>query len=125
MKKSSLYTKKEDTSVCMPENNPDELNNVCFLRRSPPEAILRSEVVDGNMIHILYNSLNKEAYTIKDTNKLVWDLLDGKTCVRYILNKLFSIYEAQVKAEDIASDVTTFLEFLWDRNFILTAFRSE
>ncbi|MCP4151970.1 MAG: PqqD family protein [bacterium] len=124
MSPAARQTSPEPAPVTSLKDDSPELKDICFLKRSPPEALLRSEEIDGKMLHILYHSLHREAYTLKATNKLVWDMIDGKTCVQTILIRLYSLYGEQVEPEQLWLDVTDFLEFLWEREFILTAFKA-
>jgi predicted KAP-like P-loop ATPase len=93
------------------------------LKRFPPEVIFRVEEVDHKIINILYNSLNEEAYGISETNKFVWDMLDGTVSVEVIINRLYAAYVDQVEKEKLVLDVIDFLNFLWERNFIFKAYR--
>ena len=98
------------------------LKNICFQGRQSPEVIFRTEKDDKKLFYILYNSLSGEAYVIKETNKKVWEMLDGKTSLQIIIERLYSHYNNKVDKIKLVIDVIEFLKFLWERNFIFKAF---
>jgi hypothetical protein len=101
----------------------DYFKDICFLKREPPEVFYRSQLDENEAIYILENSLTKDAFTIKEPNAAVWEMLDGETCVADILQRLYSVYDNDVKKETLLADLLDFLEFLWERGFIYKAFK--
>ncbi|MCP4151969.1 MAG: PqqD family protein [bacterium] len=105
-------------------NQYNSFKDICFLKREAPEVFFRSQTNEDGTLYILENSIDKEAFTINETNVSVWDLLDGETSVAKIINVLYERFGDSTEKEKILADVLVFLDFLWERNFIFKAFHA-
>lgn len=61
--------------------------------------------------------LEEELFTLNDTAKSIWDMLDGRRTVNEIVMELATKYE--VSAEELAADVVGLLEELVGRKLVL------
>ncbi|MFW6123636.1 MAG: pyrroloquinoline quinone biosynthesis peptide chaperone PqqD [Acidobacteriota bacterium] len=86
-----------------------------------PSKDIVARNIEGELILVPLSSglgdLEDELFTLNDTGKAIWKILDGKKSVDDIISELSSQYKAET--EEIEQDVTGLLNELLKRNIIV------
>lgn len=62
-------------------------------------------------------NMEDELYTLNETGKVIWNLLDGKTSLRGLISQLSEEYEASF--QEIEADVTGLMKEFLKRKFLV------
>lgn len=86
-----------------------------------PSQEIVSREIEGEMIIVPLTGgigdMEDELYTLNETGKAIWDLLDGKNTLKDISEKLSSEFEAGV--EEIQRDIIGLMRELIKRRMIV------
>lgn len=86
-----------------------------------PSQEIVSREIEGEVIIVPLTGgigdMEDELYTLNETGKAIWDLLDGKNTLKDISEKLSSEFEAGV--EEIERDIIGLMHELFKRKMIV------
>ncbi|MFC1815832.1 PqqD family protein [Thermodesulfobacteriota bacterium] len=86
----------------------------------PSEDIVAREI-EGELIIVPLTAgigdMEDELYTLNETGRAIWDLLDGKNSLKNIVKKLSTKFEAP--AEEIETDVIGLVKELFIRRIVV------
>lgn len=86
-----------------------------------PSADIVARVIQGKLIIVPLTAGVGEAaddlYTLNETGKKIWELMDGSLTVRDIAGRLASVYDAPM--EEIQGDVDELVEDLLSRGILV------
>ena len=86
-----------------------------------PSGNIVARTIDGRLIIVPLTAgvgkLDDDLYTVNETGKEIWDLLDGKRTVKDIAVRLAERFEASL--EEIEADVEALVGELLDRRILV------
>lgn len=86
-----------------------------------PSGDIVTRIIEGKLIIVPLTSgvgkVDDDLYTLNETGKEIWDLLDGRLTVKDIAGRLANQFEAPL--EEIEGDVSELLGELLDRGILV------
>jgi hypothetical protein len=82
-----------------------------IIARQIEETIVIVPLISG------IGKLDEDLFSLNDTGKLIWEMLDGKSNVRDVIQKISTNYEENVII--IENDVIELLQMLLDKELII------
>ena len=101
----------------------NRVKSLCYIRRQKPETITRREEVNGETCYVVFDDVNKGFYKLHGSAWKIWEMLDGKTSLATIVDKLSE--EDEADREDIQVDVCKFISKVGKKGLIKAAIKHQ
>jgi hypothetical protein len=69
-------------------NKEKILDELIYVKKEMPEVHFRREILEGKVVHLIFDAVKKEMYHLKGNSGRIWHLMDGKRTIDMIAHKL-------------------------------------
>jgi hypothetical protein len=99
----------------------DVIERIVYVKKEMPEVLFREEILNGESVAIIYDSITKTMFHVKGNGGAIWKLLDGRRTIRMVSEDLARASPG-LDESDALADVTRFVVQLGEQRLIRFAY---